>query len=227
MLFDLAPLLLGLLLLWFPRQLMRLGAVVRRHRASSAPAKWKSEPWNTQEPGDPRLSFLLEFTKGRNYSDLLRAAAGSLVIVGGLGIQPAISAASGSNRMLMQQVLGVKLLILLVAVLIQTMRIENRRLSFFAPVFFLAGLSVSLCGHWAALFAFILVWAVNPMFKSAHGFLAGYGVLMALFGYLFRDVDVRLILGAAVLCLVPVMLSLLTRRRLGVFTRKPTHVRTG
>lgn len=220
MVVNLTFLLVGLALLWFPRQGMRLGAVVggRRRRRS----RWKEEPWNRSEPGDPRLSVRVEFTKVRNYFDLLRGVAGSLAIVGGYGIQPALAAAPG-NRLAALQVLGLKLAILLVGLLAQTVRLERRHLSFFAPVFYLAGISVSLCGHWAALFAFILVWSVNAMFANAQAFLSAYALLLLVFGLLFRGWGNRLPLAAFVLCFLPVLLSLLTRRRLGVFTRKSAH----
>jgi hypothetical protein len=217
MLVNLPFLFVGLVLLWFPRQWLRRGAIIGRSRHRRA--RWKQEPWNTAEPGDPRLSFRAEFAKVRNYVDLLRAAAGSLALFGGYGIAPALAAEPG-NRLLALQVLALKLGVLLVALLIQTIRRERRHLSYFAPIFFLAGLSVTLCGHWAALFAFILIWSVNGLFANAQAFLSGYALLVGAFGLLFRGSNSRLALAAMVLCLLPVLLSLLTRRRLGVFSRK-------
>lgn len=217
---DLPFLLVGLLLLWFPRQWMRYGAISRRRARRHA--RWKQEPWHRVEPGEPRLVVRAEFTKVRNYFDLLRGAAGSLAIVGGYGINAAIMAEAG-NRLVAWQVLGLKLGILLVALLIQTIRSENRHLSFFAPVFFLAGLSVILCGHWAALFAFVLIWSINAVFSNAQGFLSVYALLVGVFGLLFRGWNSRLPIAALILCFLPVLLSLLTRRRLGTFVRRGAH----
>lgn len=214
------PLLIfGLLLLWFPRSWLRLGRVVGgRRRRSSGPR----EPWK-HERGDPRLSYD-EFGKARNYFDLLRAAVGGLAIVGSSLVQPAIAAAEGASRGAVRQVLVAKLAILLVGLLIQTLRYERRHVSFFAAVFFVAGLSVALCGPWAALFAFMLVWAVNPMFGNAEAFLAVYAILLAGFGVLFRDTSRLLVIGAFGLTLLPVLLALLSRRPLVVFSRKAVHV---
>lgn len=215
MLVNLPYLLVALILLWFPRSWMRRGAILGRgHRH----ARGKVESWNQAEPGDPRLFVRIEFGKARNYYDLLRAAAGSLAIIGGYGIEPALAAEPG-NRIAVWQVLALKLAVLTVALLIQTLRVERRHFSFFAPVFFLAGLSVSLCGHWGALFAFVFVWSVNSMFANAQAFLSVYAVLLLVFGLLFRGWGSRLPIAAMVLCLLPVLLSLLTRRRLGVFSR--------
>lgn len=220
MVVNLPFLVFGLLLLWFPRQWMRYGAVFRgsRHRR----ARWKDEPWNKTEPGDPRLLLRFEFSKVRNYVDLLRGTAGSLAIVGGYGIDPAFAAAAG-NRPAMLQVFAWKIGILAVAVLIQTIRYENRYVSFFAPVFFLAGLSVSLCGHWAALFAFALVWSVSAVFTNAQAFLSVYALLAGIFGLVLRGWGSRLPLAAVALFLIPVLLSLLSRRRLGTFSRRGAH----
>lgn len=213
---NLPFLLVGLLLLWFPRQWMRYGLVFRRGRQHRS--RWRKEPWNQPEPGDPRLIFRVEIAKVRNYFDLLRAAAGSLAIIGGYGIE-----AAPGNRLGAMQVLGLKLGILLLALLIQTVRYENRHLSFFAPVFFIAGLSINLCGHWAALFAFVLVWSVCAVFPNAQGFLTVYALLLGLFGLLLRGWGSRLPVAAMILCLLPVLLSLLTRRRLGSFVRRGAH----
>jgi hypothetical protein len=204
---------LGLLLLWFPRQWLRAGAVIsaRRRRHSTA-------PWQ-REPGDPRLSYD-EFGKFRNYVDLLRAAAGSVAIMGGMGLLGAFEIIDRANGGLPKRVLVIKVAILFVGLMIQVLRRERRHLSFYAPIFYLGGLMVGVCGPWAALFAFALVWAVNPMFGNAEGFLTILGLVVTGFAVLFHDTSRLLAVAAMVLCLTPVLLALLTRRPLVVFTRK-------
>ena len=207
-------LILGLVLLWLPRQWLRFGFVIGRKRRRGA----RTEPWKTRDPGDSRLTYG-EFTKGRNYVDLLRAGIGALAIVGAsyIDVRLAFVESAGAPA---KSVLFAKVAILLVGLLIQTVRYERRRISFFAPVFYLAGLSLALCGPWAALFAFLLVWAINSMFGNAEAFLFVYGVLLVAFGILFHATTRLLPIAACGLCLVPVLLSLLTRRPLVVFTRK-------
>lgn len=209
-------LLLGLLLLWFPRQWMRLGKVVSTsHRRSSR----SREPWKTRAPGDLRLTWG-EFGKVRNYFDLLRAAAGALAITGWHVLEGALTVSEAASRGQARQVLIAKIAIVLIGLLVQTVRYERHRLSFFAPVFYIAGVSVALCGPWAALFAFLFIWAVNPMFGNAEAFLAVYAVVLVVFALLFKDTSRVLAAAAFLVAFLPVLLALMTRRPLVVFTRK-------
>jgi MFS family permease len=219
---DLPLLLLGLALLWFPRQWMRLGLTITSRRRKS-PAQRTREPWSERPPGDPRVSFAREFSKGRNYFDLLRAAVGGLAVIGGLKIPASIALADTGTRVPAWQLLALKLAIVGVGLLIQTIRYERRHLAFFAPIFYLSGLTLSLCGPWAALFAFLLIWAINPMMGGAQGFLFAYAIAAMAFGLLFRDVGRSLAIAAFGFLFLPVLLSLLARKPLVVFTRKPVH----
>jgi MFS family permease len=211
---------LALLLLWFPRQWMRFGPQLarRRRRSSSRP----QEPWVHRETGDPRVNFREEFAKFRNYIDLLRAAAGSLALLGGLGIEPAIVAAEEGGRGNLK-VMAIRIGVLLIGVLVQTIRYEHRRVSYYPPVFFLAGVSVGLCGIRAAGFAFVLAWTLGSAVPSALGFLSGYAVLMVAFGTLFPQVGRLPVIASGVLAFVPVLLSLMTRRPLTILTRKASR----
>src|SRR5690349_3305453 len=86
-------LVLGVLLLWFPRQWMRLGKLIRLRRRRSR----TEDDWSQREPGDPRLSFRREFTKPRNYFDLLRATTGAIAITGLGEATPSIAATVGAS----------------------------------------------------------------------------------------------------------------------------------
>lgn len=214
---DIPQLCVGLALLWFPRQWLRRGKVIGHHRRKKTSGG--EEPWKTREPGDPRLNFR-EFAKPRNYLDLLRGAAGAVAIVGGFAIEGAIRAGAVAGRGDSRNVLAAHLGILLVSVLIQTTRFERGRVSFYAPVFFLAGLSVALCGPWAALFAFILVWAMNPMFGNGEAFLIFYAAVLVAYGVFLHEAQRVYPVAAGVFCFLPALLSMLLRRPLVVFTRK-------
>lgn len=216
-------LLAGLFLLCFPRQWMRFGARIGGSGLRRKGPRWRDEPWNRQIAGSPNLSFAAEFTKTRNYFDLLRAAGGGLAIMGGYGIEPALSVAEGAAPAVIRQVMALEIGIFVVAVLAQTVRIERGHLSFYAPVFFMAGLSVCLAGHWGALFAFILIWAMNPMIPNAQAFLTLYALLLGVFTLLYRGLTGGAAFLIASLCFLPVLLSLLTRRRLGVLKRRAPH----
>jgi hypothetical protein len=210
---------LALLLLWFPREWMRRGAALLRRRRRAGQSRIV-EPWREREAGDPRINFRAEFTKFRNHIDLLRGMAGSLVLFGGMGILPAIEALPGASRTVTLQVLAIRALILLIGLLIQTVRYQGKKLTFFPPIFYLAGLSVGLCDIRGAAFAFVLIWAINPALPSAQTFLSVYAVLLVVFGHFFAwGGDLRAVY-AGVLCFLPVLLSMLAKRPLVVFGRK-------
>lgn len=213
-------LLFALLLLWFPRQWMRLGFSIGGKRSKHDTSGRGQEPWNTREPGDVTIRFRDEVVKLRNYVDVLRGAAGSLAVMGGMGIDACISVADGASRGASLEVLVVKLLILLAGLLIQTMRFEKHRFVFFAPIFFLWGISFGLCGLKGAMFAFAMTWAVNPMLRNPQAFLSVYALLMMAFGSLFLGFGSKLPIVALIYCFLPVLLSLLTQRPLVLFTRK-------
>lgn len=216
---NLTLLLLGVVLLWLPREWMRRGVALlrRRHRAGRSTIV---EPWRERESGDPRISFRTEFAKFRNYIDLLRGTAGSLMLFGGMGLLPAIVASPGSSRTVTWQVLGIRAVILLIGLLIQTARYRQKKLTFFPPIFYLAGLSVGLCDVRGAAFAFVLIWTINPALPNAQGFLTVYALLMIVFGHFFAwRGDLRAAF-AGVLCFLPVLLSLLAKRPLLVLARK-------
>lgn len=218
-------LVLAALLLFFPRQWMRLGLAFlkrrrRREEDGGAPAV---EPWKAREPGDPRVSFAVEFMKLRNYLDLLRAGAGSLALSGGMSIPPSISVAAGASRAVVWQTIVIRSLILLIGLLIQTIRYERHRITFYPPIFYLAGVSVGLCDIRGAGFAFALIWAVNPALPNAQGFLTVYAIMMVAFGHFFAGGGDLSAAYAGILTFLPVLLSLLSNRPLTVFSRKATR----
>lgn len=218
---DLSFLALGVLLLWFPRQWMRRGvALLQRRRRSAKGAERIVEPWKDREPGDPRVNARVEFVKFRNYIDLFRGVAGSLVIWGGLGIAPAIEVAEGAARGASWKVLGIRAGITVVGVLIQSLRFERGRVSFFPPIFFLSGLSVGLCGYRGAAFAFVGIWAINVALPNSLSFLFAYAGLLVAFGFAFGRLGSLPVLLAGVVTFMPALLSLLANRPLMIYTRK-------
>ena len=217
--FNLPLFLLGLLLLWFPREWMRRGVALIRRRRSGGKSRIV-EPWREREAGDPRINFRAEFTKFRNHLDLFRGMAGSLVLFGGMGILPAIAALPGASRTVTLQVMAIRALILLIGLLIQTVRYQAKKVTFFPPIFYIAGLSVALCDVRGAVFAFVLIWAINPALPSAQAFLSVYALLLVVFGHFFAWRGDLRAAYAGMLCFLPVLLSLLAKRPLLVFARK-------
>jgi hypothetical protein len=220
MLVDWPFLLLAVFLLWLPRQWMRLGTAFFRKRKRRGERANANQPWNAREPGDPRVSFRREFARGRNYIDLLRAAAGSLLLDGGLGVQASLRVGADAAPGVGRQILALQAAIFLLGLLIQAVRFEKGRLTFYPPIFYLAGLTVGLCDLRGAVFAFALMWAVNAALGNAQAFLTIYAMLVMLFGYFFSQQGRVSVILAGVLCLLPVLLSLLSRRPLVVMSRK-------
>jgi len=212
--------LLGVVLLCFPRQWMRFGGSLWKKRRTVRPA---SEGWTQREPGDPRLRIWREFGKARNYFDLLRGAVGSLALFGGHGMAPSLVAsnawASGERS-----VLALTAAILFVGLMIQTIRKEGSRVRFYPPIFYLAGISVGVCGVWAAFFALALLCAIGPMLTKAQSFLVVYAVAMAIFGGTVGKVDTLRAAVMLLLGLAPVLASLLAGRPLAIMSRKGFHV---
>ncbi len=218
---DLTLLALGVLMLWFPRQWMRRGvALLQRRRRSAKGVERIVEPWKDREPGDPRVNARVEFLKFRNYIDLFRGMAGSLVIWGGLGIAPAVEVAEGAARGASWKVLGIRAGITVVGVLIQSLRLDHRRVSFFPPIFFLTGLSVGLCGYRGAAFAWVAVWAVNVALPNSLSFLSAYAALMVAFGFAFTRIGSLPVILAGVVTFLPALLSMMANRPLMIYTRK-------
>jgi len=222
MIVHLPSLSLGLLLLWFPRAWLRLGAVLGKRRRRQTNPSDSVEPWKERLPGDPRLFFSDEFLKLRNYVDLGRALAGGLALCGGFGITAALELPPEPSSGDLPKQLAVRAFILLVGVLIQTTRYEHRHVTFYPPIFYLAGLSASLSDPRGAIFAFALIWAVNGAIPNAQAFLTAYAILLGGFGYFFGANRMLVILIAG-LCFLPVLLSLLANRPLVVLSRKGTH----
>jgi hypothetical protein len=117
-------------------------------------------------------------------------------------------------------VLGLKCLITLVAVVIQSIRYQKVKVSFFPPIFFLGGLAVGTVGYQAAGFAFIGIWAVNAGISNAQGFLFVFALLLLGFGMLFNGWRSIPSAAMALAAFLPVLLSLMVRRPLMIFTRK-------
>lgn len=205
----------AVLLLWFPRQWLRVGRTVvvlpnlrKRMQAS-------------HDPRDLSLRWREEFFKARNWVDLLRAA------IGGVGLVHVCVELSGSAvRELGFSVLIIKAMILVIAVALQTVRIEYKRMTLVAPVFFIFGLSFPLIGWMPALFAIIMVWVINRTLPTVSMFLFAFAALQLGFGYNLRYSSLMMVLLSAGLAWMPVLWSAATHRRLERMAKTRTSSRS-
>jgi hypothetical protein len=198
----------ALILLWLPRPWLRAGAsVIPTPRLRRRAVK-------DHDSDDLSLRWRDEFFKFRNWIDLLRGA------VGGWGVVY-MCMETPDNATLRIQAWGLvlKVLVLLVAVLVQTVRRERSEFKLVAPVFFVMGLGIGLVGFLAALFAIVMAWTLNRALSSAGMFLCVFAGLLVCFAYVVNADSLAYGLIGAGLAWVPVLLSALTRRRLDRVSR--------
>ena len=206
----------GLLLLWYPRGWLRLGALPSKHRAKPRRRRKSAEKHRERLPDDQSLWLGEEMSKRRNWLDLFRALAGGYALVGGLG--PLLSHGGALSPFLLTTAA-----VLFVAVGIQTVRFEGK-IGLYPPIFFVGGLGFALVGEKAALFAFVTVWALNLALPSASIFLFCYAGIVLILGVMFGAPMTHAGLMAG-LALAPVLGSLLTQRRLmAQFGRKAKFI---
>jgi hypothetical protein len=212
----------AVVLLWMPRQWLRLGrkgaralGLARRHR--------KREFTRIRESGDNRVNFSEEFSKPRNYIDFLRAMLGGLILIGNpeWGISSCflplneLEPPTGGNLIFELQI-G----IIAVGVIRQFLRIEGR-VTFYAPLFYFAGMTFALCGFGAGFFAFLLIWTLNSALPIPPvGFLTVYALLLGALGIVFQGIGNQYVYAASIMCVVPVVVSLMARRSLALFNKK-------
>ena len=203
-------LLLASLLLWFPRQWLKLGRLFTppRRAPQSTLEKFSSGP--AHDPNDKSLSMRKELRSKRNYHDIFRAVAGGYCLR-----FYAFAATDDRSKM---QVLIIQASILFVAILIQSIRFEGR-LGFFAPCFYFMGLATGYMSYIVGPFAMLLLFAINPIIPNPRMFVTTYGLLLLPLGWLFSEKMEHVILLTTLLLLPPV-LSLLGKRPMTIYGRK-------
>ena len=210
---DILLFLIGLILIFVPRTWLRLGKGEwgsKKRRPSDGMRRDRQPDDKSFWPGE-------EFARRRNWLDLGRATAGGLALVASLpGLVESFLAVPGDAGT--RLVLPIKGGIMLAAVLVQTLRFEGR-LTFFPPVFFIAGLAFATIGWKTAILAFVAVWAINTVLPNPGVFLVAYGGI-ALILSVFLDGDLRSAVLMGALAGFPTLLSLLARRRLAQYKKR-------
>jgi hypothetical protein len=205
-------LLLALATLWFPRQWLRNGGQLFKRRRRSETSIEKLAERTARDPDDKTVHPRKEFTTLRNYIDLFRALAGGYCL--------SAFAFTITGPGLDTTLLVIQAVVLVVAVFIQSVRLEGHRHNYFAPIFWLVGLCAGFPGHYTGIFAFVLVLAINPVIPNPRLFLTAYGLLVLGLGLLFGAPSPANEMAAGLVLLVP-LASLLSKRPVVIFTRKP------
>ena len=207
-------LLVALAMLWFPRQWLRVGRwyYKKRSRPKGLVENFTTGP--AHDPADKSVNLRRELTNKRNYLDILRAATGAVALL--TYCFEAHGPKDGPRIFTLQAA------ILLVAVFIQAIRFEGK-LSFFAPIFFFAGMSIGLSGPFSALFALVLVLAINPIIPNPRIFIFAYATLLLPLVYFFEG-SMRYMLLNVTLLTLPLIVSLLANRSMVLYAKKAKTV---
>jgi hypothetical protein len=198
---DYVYLIFSLLLLWFPRNLLRHG-----QRFGAKPARRTDGPPAERDPLDKSLRPLDEVAKSRNWVDFGRAAVGAYGVTT-WGIMQTEAETGRAVAILHGAVL-------LAGMAIQMVRVQQGRVGLFAPIFFLQGVGVGVAGIVTGGLAMAGSWALSPVLPGAAAVLFVQGGLALCFGFLLghMDTDTMMLIGAVTWA--PVLLSLLLRKRL-------------
>lgn len=199
---------LALALLWFPRPWMRLGKWRSRRRRERATMERFAQD-GANDPDDKSVRLTRELKSPRNYLDFLRALAGGVALW-------EFSFTAGADNP--GAAFAAQLVLTLVAVLIQLIRWRDR-ITFFAAIFFFAGLSIGMGNYFSGAMAFLLTCTINPIIPTPRLFVTAFALLLLPFNY-FLGAGLGLALVNSGLVLLGPLLSLLTKRPLVVFTRK-------
>lgn len=192
----------SLLLLWFPRNWLRHGA-----RVTPKPPRRFNADKPDRDPYERTVHPLEEAAKPRNWVDWGRAAVGAYGVAmvaftppeGTIGVHWPTAAWQG--------------FVLVVATLIQMIRIE-KRLSFFAPIFFLQGMTFGVAGGLVGLLSMLGSLALTPVLPGPGAVLFVQGGLALSLGvFLQKAAPVELMVLAGAIWL-PVLLSVLLQKRL-------------
>lgn len=202
-------LLLALLLLWYPRHLLRLGkwrSDKRRHR--EALEKFAQE--GAVDPDDKSVKLRRELGKLRNHLDYLRGFAGTA------SLWSFSFTATGPDAHLVA--LWVCIAVTTVGFLLQTTRMRQR-ITFFAAIFFAAGMSIGMGNYFSGAMAFLLTCAINPVIPTPRLFLTVYAFLLLPFNWLLGGGGTLALINSGIL-LLPPLLSLLLKRPMVIFARR-------
>ena len=201
-------LLVGLALLLYSRSWMRFGKWRRRRRRERESVERFAQD-GANDPADKSVRLGRELRGKRNYLDFFRALAGTMALWQWSFAYEAVD---------QWTVFGLQAFLTLLAVVVQTTR-WRQRVTFFAAIFFFAGMSVGMGNYVAGSLAFLLTCTLNPVIPNPRLFVSAFGLLLLPFNY-FLGGDRDLVLLNSALVLLPVLVSLLVKRPTVVFTRR-------
>ena len=202
-------LLAAVVVLWFPRPWMKYGRLFRRQRKQRETFE-KFAQQGGRDPDDKSVKLGRELANKRNYLDFFRG------LIGGYALwHYSLETDIPESQWIVLSAGGA---VVLAGVLIQSVRLGGR-VTFFAPIFYLAGLVIAHGNPFVGGFAFLLTCALNPLLSNPGRFLTCFALLLMPFGWFLEGDLLEVLLDAALLLSVPV-LSLLAGRPVVIFTKK-------
>jgi uncharacterized membrane protein len=206
-------LVVAVLLLLFPRNWMRYGA-----RVGSKPTRKTEDAGPTlRDPRERSVDPSAEAGKSRNWIDLARGwvAGLALFVVALTPPEGLVGADLGT--------LSWQGLVLILAALSQMVRLEGR-LSLFAPIFFLQGITFGAVGWLVGLLAMVGSWALTPVLPGPGAVLFVHGAFTLCLGLLFPGQAPEVVMLMVGVIWLPVLLSVLLKKRLSASFDKRTKL---
>lgn len=196
-------LLFALLLLLFPRNWLRHGWRVGSRAARRNP----DEPLPERDPNERGLKPLVEAGKSRNWIDFGRGAVGALALTCAAILAP--EGSQGGDW----QTLTLHGVVLGTASIVQMLRIEGR-LTLFAPIYFLQGVTFGVAGWFVGLVAMVGSWALTPVLPGPGALLFVQGAVALSLGLLLGNTAPPALMILAGAIWLPMLVSILLHRRL-------------
>ncbi len=199
----------SILLLWVPRNWLRLGL-----RLTPKPERVYNAAKVERDPMDRTPKPITEAGKTRNWVDFFRATIGTAAIMWTAILPP--EGHAGVDHV----TLGIQMGIIFVSVCVQMVRFEGR-FSLFAPIFFIQGACFGMAGFLPGLFSMLIAWGLSPVLPSAGAILFVHGACILSFGLLLQDVTPALLFYAAGITWFPMVFAVLIQKRLpGVMDKR-------
>lgn len=161
------------------------------------------------DPDDKSVRLGRELKNKRNYIDVFRALVGTVALWK--------FSFEGDDEM-RWMIFGICCALTFIAVLIQSIR-WRERITFFAAIFFYAGVSSGIGSYYPGALAFLLICAINPVIPTPRLFVSAYALLLLPFNFFLGD-DWRIALFNSIVLIVPVIWSMMVKRPMVIFTRR-------
>lgn len=200
---------LALLLLWFPRNWLRHGLRVLSGPSRRSSRAARADEELTRDPHDRGVKPLAEAGKSRNWIDLMRAGVGAYGVTM-VALRPPVGSEQPDVMTIACQ--GA---VLAIATLVQMVRLEGR-VSLFAPIFFLQGMTLGVAGWLVGALAMIGTWALSPVLPGAGAMLFVQGGVALSLGLLLQSPSTEPVLLMVLTGVIwmPVLASVLLRKRI-------------